>query len=61
MGLASFAEGVDLPGDYCKHVVIAKLPFVVPDDPLHEVLSSGSSKMAAIHFLICHCPLHPCA
>jgi ATP-dependent DNA helicase DinG len=39
MGLASFAEGVDLPGDYCKHVVIAKLPFVVPDDPLHEALS----------------------
>ena len=39
MGLASFAEGVDLPGDYCKHVVIAKLPFAVPDDPLHEALS----------------------
>ena len=39
MGLASFAEGVDLPGDYCKHVVIAKLPFMVPDDPLHEALS----------------------
>ena len=34
MGLASFAEGVDLPGNYCKHVVIAKLPFAVPDDPL---------------------------
>jgi ATP-dependent DNA helicase DinG len=33
-GLASFAEGVDLPGDYCKHVVIAKLPFSVPDEPL---------------------------
>jgi ATP-dependent DNA helicase DinG len=39
VGLASFAEGVDLPGDYCKHVVIAKLPFMVPDDPLHEALS----------------------
>ena len=39
LGLASFAEGVDLPGDYCKHVVIAKLPFAVPDDPLHEALS----------------------
>lgn len=33
-GLASFAEGLDLPGDYCRHVVIAKLPFAVPDDPL---------------------------
>src|SRR5690606_1276947 len=26
-GLASFAEGVDLPGHYCGHVIIAKLPF----------------------------------
>ena len=32
-GLASFAEGVDLPGAYCDHVVIAKLPFSVPDSP----------------------------
>src|SRR5690606_10472415 len=33
-GLASFAEGVDLPGRYCTHVIIAKLPFAVPDDPI---------------------------
>jgi len=33
-GLASFAEGVDLPGHYCNHVIIAKLPFAVPDDPI---------------------------
>lgn len=38
-GLASFAEGVDLPGDYCKHVIIAKLPFSVPDDPLEAAYS----------------------
>lgn len=38
-GLASFAEGVDLPGDYCRHVVIAKLPFAVPDDPIEASLS----------------------
>ena len=38
-GLASFAEGVDLPGDYCRHVVIAKLPFAVPDDPVGATLS----------------------
>ena len=37
-GLASFAEGVDLPGNYCRHVVIAKLPFAVPNDPLQEAL-----------------------
>jgi len=38
-GLASFAEGVDLPGNYCTHVVIAKLPFAVPDDPVEEALA----------------------
>jgi len=38
-GLASFAEGIDLPGNYCKHVVIAKLPFAVPDDPIEASLA----------------------
>lgn len=38
-GLASFAEGVDLPGDYCKHVIIAKIPFAVPDDPVDATRS----------------------
>ncbi|MFT6388781.1 MAG: ATP-dependent DNA helicase DinG [Cellvibrionaceae bacterium] len=38
-GLASFSEGVDLPGEYCSHVVIAKLPFAVPDDPIEASLS----------------------
>ena len=38
-GLASFAEGVDLPGHYCSHVVIAKLPFSVPDAPLEAALA----------------------
>ncbi len=38
-GLASFAEGIDLPGAYCTHVVIAKIPFSVPDDPVGATLS----------------------
>lgn len=37
-GLASFAEGVDLPGKYCEHVVIAKIPFAVPDSPIESAL-----------------------
>ncbi len=37
-GLATFSEGIDLPGDYCRHVVIAKLPFSVPNEPQHEAL-----------------------
>ena len=38
-GLASFAEGIDLPGAYCMHVVIAKIPFAVPDDPVEAALA----------------------
>lgn len=37
-GLASFAEGVDLPGDYCVQVIIAKIPFAVPDNPVDITL-----------------------
>lgn len=38
-GLASFAEGVDLPGKYCTHVLIAKIPFAVPNDPVEMTLA----------------------
>ncbi len=37
-GLASLAEGIDLPGEYCTHVVIAKIPFPVPNDPVDATL-----------------------
>lgn len=38
-GLASFAEGVDLPGNYCNVLIIARLPFAVPDAPVDAALS----------------------
>ncbi|WP_432698690.1 ATP-dependent DNA helicase DinG [Marinobacterium sp. YM272] len=38
-GLASFAEGVDLPGGYLTDVIITKLPFGVPDDPVDATLA----------------------
>ncbi|MCX4028518.1 ATP-dependent DNA helicase DinG [Spartinivicinus marinus] len=38
-GLASFAEGIDLPGEYCQHVIIAKIPFATPDDPIESALA----------------------
>lgn len=38
-GLASFAEGVDLPGGYLTDVVITKLPFSVPDDPVDATMA----------------------
>jgi ATP-dependent DNA helicase DinG len=39
LGMASFAEGLDLPDDYCRHVVIVKLPFAVPDDPIDQAMA----------------------
>lgn len=36
LGVDSFWQGVDVPGDALKTVVIAKLPFSVPDRPLLE-------------------------
>jgi Rad3-related DNA helicase len=34
LGTNSFWEGIDVPGDALRCVVIAKLPFAVPTDPL---------------------------
>jgi ATP-dependent DNA helicase DinG len=33
-GLASFGEGLDLPGALCTTVVVTQLPFAVPTDPV---------------------------
>jgi len=38
-GVASFAEGIDLPGCYLEHVIITRLPFSVPDDPIEASLA----------------------
>ena len=39
MGTRSFWEGVDIPGDDLSAVVIAKLPFAVPSDPIFAARS----------------------
>jgi ATP-dependent DNA helicase DinG len=36
LGTTSFWQGVDVPGDALQNVIITKLPFAVPDHPLHE-------------------------
>jgi ATP-dependent DNA helicase DinG len=35
-GLASFWEGVDVPGQDLAHVILTRLPFAVPDHPLEK-------------------------
>ena len=44
LGSASFWEGVDVPGDALSVVVIDKLPFAPPDDPL---LAARLARLAA--------------
>ncbi len=39
LGVDSFWEGVDLPGDSLCTVVVTRLPFPVPDTPEHQALS----------------------
>jgi len=39
LGLKSFWEGIDIPGDKLRLVIIPKLPFPVPTDPLIKTLS----------------------
>jgi len=58
-GLASFAEGVDLPGSYCRHVVIAKIPFAVPDSPIEASLAEWWKHAAAMPLWRSVCPMRP--
>ncbi len=50
-GLASMAEGVDLPGAYCEQVIIAKLPFAVPDDPVEAALAEWLERQGRNPFM----------
>jgi ATP-dependent DNA helicase DinG len=36
MGLATVSEGLDLPGNYCSHVIVTTIPFSVPTNPVEE-------------------------
>lgn len=41
MGTASLWEGVDIPGDALSLVIIGRLPFLAPGDPLEEARQEG--------------------
>lgn len=55
-GLASFAEGVDLPGKYCEHVLIAKIPFAVPNDPIEATLAQWIERQGGNPFMTLSVP-----
>jgi ATP-dependent DNA helicase DinG len=43
-GVSSFWQGVDVPGERLRHVVIARLPFEVPTHPLQEARAEAISQ-----------------
>tara|TARA_R110002049_G_scaffold29552_7_gene100413 strand:- start:1160 stop:2362 length:1203 start_codon:yes stop_codon:yes gene_type:complete len=52
-GMDRFAEGVDLPGKLCSHVVITKLPFPVFTRPIEQakqewIIRSGGQPFVAL-------------
>lgn len=50
-GLDSFAEGLDLPGNACVHVIIAKLPFSMPDNPIEKTQNRWIEKRGGRPFI----------
>jgi ATP-dependent DNA helicase DinG len=47
LGVASFWEGVDVPGDPLRGLIITKLPFKVPSEPLTAARIEAIDAMAA--------------
>jgi len=44
LGTASFWEGVDLPGADVEYLVVTRLPFPVPTDPVQRALSTRAAQ-----------------
>jgi len=50
MGLQSFGEGLDLPGDVCRHLWITKLPFGSPANPVSEARAEYVEEIGGDYF-----------
>lgn len=50
-GTSSFWEGVDVAGDALRCVIIVKLPFQVPSDPIFEARSEKISRLGGNPFM----------
>jgi Rad3-related DNA helicase len=56
IGTASLWEGIDLPGEECEIVVLSRLPFAVPTDPLIEALAEREAEEGREPFWSVHLP-----
>jgi ATP-dependent DNA helicase DinG len=55
-GVASMAEGLDLPGKLCDHVIIAKLPFAPPDSPVDATRAEWLESLGHNPFVLMSVP-----
>jgi len=53
---ATFWEGIDMPGDSLQLLVIDKLPFAPPDDPLHQARGQALEARGKNAFKHLHLP-----
>ena len=51
MGTSAFWEGVDLPGNLLEILVITKLPFDVPTEPIVKAYSAALSEQGSNSFM----------
>jgi ATP-dependent DNA helicase DinG len=50
-GTASFWQGIDVQGDALRNVIITKLPFAVPDEPVTEARLETITKRGGNPFM----------
>ncbi|MBM4013482.1 MAG: DEAD/DEAH box helicase [Planctomycetes bacterium] len=55
-GLASFWEGVDVPGRELSHVILTRLPFPMPDHPLERARSERAERRGQDPFMTLSLP-----
>lgn len=55
-GTYTFWQGIDLPGDYLQCVIIARLPFAVPSEPVTEARLQAISSAGIDPFLFYQVP-----
>jgi Rad3-related DNA helicase len=51
LGTSSFWEGIDLPGDLLEILVIAKIPFDVPNEPVTEAYNEKIQELGGNPFV----------